>query len=55
VPKSGRGLYEMAGPGSIGLESLGGTPSSGPPRLKKTPAAAHPLPQGGEGLEFLQF
>ena len=21
----------------------------GPPRLKKTPAAVHPLPQGGEG------
>jgi hypothetical protein len=29
--------------------SLGETPSPGPPRLKKTPAAAHPLPQGGEG------
>jgi len=25
------------------------TPSPGPPRLKKTPAAGHPLPQGGEG------
>jgi penicillin amidase len=25
------------------------TPSPGPPRLKKTPAAVHPLPQGGEG------
>ena len=25
------------------------TPSPGPPRLMKTPAAAHPLPQGGEG------
>ena len=29
--------------------SLTGTPSPGPPRLKKTPAAVHPLPQGGEG------
>ena len=28
------------------------TPSPGPPRLKKTPAAGHPLPQGGEGLPF---
>ncbi len=26
------------------------TPSPGPPRLKRAPAAAHPLPQGGEGL-----
>ena len=26
------------------------TPSPGPPRLVKTPAAGHPLPQGGEGL-----
>ena len=25
------------------------TPSPGPPRLGKTPAAVHPLPQGGEG------
>jgi hypothetical protein len=25
------------------------TPSPGPPRLKKTPAAGHPLPQGGDG------
>ena len=25
------------------------TPSPGPPRLKRTPAAGHPLPQGGEG------
>jgi peroxiredoxin len=25
------------------------TPSPGPPRLMKTPAAVHPLPQGGEG------
>ena len=29
--------------------SLAETPSPGPPRLKKTPAAGHPLPQGGEG------
>src|SRR5208337_3653425 len=29
--------------------SLAGTPSPGPPRLKKTPAAVRPLPQGGEG------
>jgi dTDP-4-amino-4,6-dideoxygalactose transaminase len=29
--------------------SLAGTPSPGPLRLKKTPAAGHPLPQGGEG------
>ena len=29
---------------------LAGTPSPGPPRLTKAPAAAHPLPQGGEGL-----
>ena len=28
------------------------TPSPGPPRLMKTPAAVHPLPQGGEGLSF---
>jgi len=27
----------------------GQTPSPGPPRLKTTPAAVHPLPQGGEG------
>ena len=27
----------------------GETPSPGPPRLMKTPAAGHPLPQGGEG------
>jgi hypothetical protein len=26
------------------------TPSPGPRRLEKTPAAVHPLPQGGEGL-----
>jgi hypothetical protein len=25
------------------------TPSPGPPRLKKAPGAAHPLPYGGEG------
>ena len=25
------------------------TPSPGPPRPVKTPAAGHPLPQGGEG------
>ena len=25
------------------------TPSPGPPRLKRTPAAVHPLPHGGEG------
>jgi hypothetical protein len=31
------------------------TPSPGPPRLKKTPAAVHPLPQGGEGLEFPHY
>jgi hypothetical protein len=24
------------------------TPSPGPPRLMRTPAAGHPLPQGGE-------
>jgi hypothetical protein len=35
--------------------SLQGTPSPGPPRLKKTPAAVYPLPQGGEGLQFLHF
>jgi hypothetical protein len=29
------------------------TPSPGPPRLKKTPAAGHPLPQGGEGRPFI--
>jgi competence protein ComEC len=29
--------------------SPAGTPSPGPLRLKKTPAAVHPLPQGGEG------
>jgi len=30
---------------------LAGTPSPGPPRLKKAPAAVHhPLPQGGEGI-----
>ena len=29
--------------------SLAGTPSPGPPQLKKTPAAGRPLPQGGEG------
>jgi len=28
------------------------TPSPGPPRLKKTPVAVHPLPQGGEGNKF---
>src|SRR5271169_3042510 len=27
------------------------TPSPGPPRLVKTPAAVHPLPQGGEGCK----
>ena len=31
------------------------TPSPGSPRLKKTPAAGHPLPQVGEGLEFLRI
>jgi ComEC/Rec2-related protein len=31
----------------------GGTPSPGPLRLKKTPAAGHPLPQGGEGSQSL--
>jgi len=31
--------------------ALARTPSPGPPRLKKTPAAVHPLPQGGEGWE----
>jgi transcription-repair coupling factor len=29
------------------------TPSPGPPRLMKTPAANHPLPQGGEGASFM--
>jgi hypothetical protein len=29
--------------------SLARTPSPGPPRLKNTPAAVRPLPQGGEG------
>jgi hypothetical protein len=28
------------------------TPSPGPPRLMKTPAAGHPLPQGGEGKNW---
>ena len=31
------------------MSSLPETPSPGPPRLKKTPAAVHPLPQRGEG------
>jgi hypothetical protein len=31
------------------VTTLQGTPSLGPPRLKKAPAAGHPLPQGGEG------
>ena len=31
------------------LPSAFTTPSPGPPRLMKPPAAAHPLPQGGEG------
>ncbi|SPE29447.1 hypothetical protein SBA2_450063 [Acidobacteriia bacterium SbA2] len=29
------------------------TPSPGPPRLMKTPAAVHPLPQGGEGRLYM--
>ena len=29
--------------------SLAGTPSPGPRRLTKAPAASHPRPQGGEG------
>gem|GEM_PF-1002175 len=29
------------------------TPSPGPRRLVKTPAAAHPLPQGGEGRRII--
>jgi hypothetical protein len=29
--------------------SSSATPTPGPPRLMKTPAAGHPLPQGGEG------
>jgi hypothetical protein len=28
------------------------TPSPGPPRLMKTPAAGHPLPQGGRGRKL---
>ena len=28
------------------------TPSPGPPRLKKTPTAVHPLPQGGDGRKL---
>jgi hypothetical protein len=28
------------------------TPSPGPLRLVKAPAAGHPLPQGGEGSDF---
>jgi len=31
------------------------TPSPGPPRPVKTPAAVHPLPQGGEGWSFYIF
>jgi len=31
------------------------TPSPVLPRLMKTPAAVHPLPQGGEGPEFPRF
>ncbi len=32
------------------LDVIGATPSPGPPRLMTTPAAGHPLPQGGEGF-----
>jgi hypothetical protein len=34
----------------LAMGRLAGTPSPGPPRLKKAPAAVHPLPQGGEKL-----
>ena len=47
-----RGHCRMLSPASCELQRDGRrlvTPSPGPPRLKKTPAAVHPLPQGGEG------
>jgi len=52
-----RGHCRMLSPASCELQRDGRrlvTPSPGPPRLKKTPAAVHPLPQGGEGREFLR-
>ena len=54
APQDDRPKGEIAGPqeqGSApaGPSPLGETPSPGPPRLMKTPAAGHPLPQGGEG------
>jgi hypothetical protein len=35
----------LAAPSKVKARA-GGTPSPGPPRLVKTPAAVHPLPQG---------
>jgi hypothetical protein len=49
IAEQRRRVRFLASPSKVKAR-VGGTPSPGPPRLKKAPAAAHPLPQGGEGL-----
>jgi hypothetical protein len=49
IAEERRRVRFLASPSKVKAR-VGGTPSPGPPRLVKTPAAVHPLPQGGEGL-----